>query len=51
VPSLPELKKTGITAIVDLNKDLEDRAQASEAAIDYVVDYKLEIPQLQTNTG
>jgi protein-tyrosine phosphatase len=42
-PSLIELKKAGITAIVDLNQEPEERREAARTNLKYVADPRLEI--------
>ena len=40
-PSLVELQKEGVTAVIDLNQNSEERNEASKTTIKYVVDPKL----------
>lgn len=42
-PSLNELKKEGIAAVIDLNQDLREMSEASEIGVLYVNDSELRI--------
>jgi len=45
--SLSDLKKEGITAIIDLTQDPEDMKKASEIGLEYIEDPKLNIPDFR----
>jgi protein-tyrosine phosphatase len=44
VPSLAELKKAGITAVIDLNQNPKEREEAARTSLEYVADHGLKIP-------
>lgn len=46
-PSLSDLKKEGITAIIDLTQDPEEMRKVSEIGLEYIEDSKLNIPDFR----
>jgi hypothetical protein len=46
-PSLSDLKKEGITAIIDLTQDPEEMKEASEIGLEYIEDPKFNIPDFR----
>jgi gamma-glutamylcyclotransferase (GGCT)/AIG2-like uncharacterized protein YtfP len=46
-PSLSDLKEEGITAIIDLTQDPEEKRKASEIGLEYIEDPKLNIPDFR----
>ena len=46
-PSLSDLKKEGITAIIDLTQDPEEMRKVSEIGLEYIEDPKLNIPDFR----
>ena len=46
-PSLSDLKKEGITAIIDLTQDPEEMRKVSEIGLEYIEDPKLSIPDFR----
>jgi gamma-glutamylcyclotransferase (GGCT)/AIG2-like uncharacterized protein YtfP len=46
-PSLADLKKEGITAIIDLNQNPKEKSEASKNGLEYIEDPKLSIPNFE----